>query len=302
MGAILMKVSAFVLIIAMSYLLKRGGFFKETDFKLISKIVLDVTLPCAVISSFSRITVDSSLFWLVAVGIVCNLVTIGIGYLVGIGRSRSVKAFNMINYSGYNIGCFSMPYIQSFLGPVGVVATCLFDAGNSVLCTGATYSMAAAVARTGERSTVRVFLRRMFSSLPMDVYILLVILSALQVHIPAPVVAFTDVVGGANAFLAMMMIGIGFKLEFSRNQLLRIGSILLHRYLIAAIMAWCFFHYAPFDYEVRKVLALISFAPVSAVCAIFTARCHGDVSLSCTINSLSIIISICLMTALMIDL
>ena len=30
----------------------------------------------------------------------------------------------MINFSGYNIGCFTLPFIQSFIGPAGVVATC----------------------------------------------------------------------------------------------------------------------------------------------------------------------------------
>ena len=300
MEAILVKVSAFVLIIFLSYLLKRGGFFHASDFKLVSNIVLKLTLPCAVISNFNKIDVEPSLFLLVAVGVGCNLLTIGAGYLMAWRKSRATRAFNMINYSGYNIGCFTMPYIQSFLGPSGVVATCLFDAGNSLLCTGATYSMAAAVAQTGEKSTPGLFLRRMFASVPMDTYILMVILAALHVKLPPAVTAFTDTVGAANAFLAMVMIGIGFELHLSRRQLLRIVSIVLHRYLIAAIMAWCFYQYAPFTDEIKKILVLISFAPISAVCAVFTAKCKGDVALSCTINSITILLSIFFMTILMV--
>lgn len=300
MEAILIKVSAFVLIILLSYLLKLAGFFRTENFKLISNIVLKITLPCAVISNFNKIDVEMSLFLLVLVGVLCNLITIGIGYLAALHRGRHERAFNMINYSGYNIGCFTMPYIQSFLGPSGVVATCLFDAGNSLLCTGATYSMAAAVARNGEPSTPALFFKRMFSSIPMDTYILMVCLAALRIKLPAAVIAFTDTVGAANAFLAMVMIGIGFELHLNRRQLLHIGVILLHRYATAALLAWGFYHYAPFDGEVRKILALIAFAPVSAVCAIFTAKCKGDVALSCTLNSLTIIISILCMTTLMI--
>lgn len=302
MNTILIKVSAFVLIIILSYLLKRLGFFKSGDFKLISNIVLKITLPCAVISNFNKIDVEFSLFALILVGVLCNLVTIGLGYLAALHKGREARAFNMINYSGYNIGCFTMPYIQSFLGPAGVVATCLFDAGNSLLCTGATYSMAAAVARTGEKSTVAVFLRRMFASVPMDVYIIMVLFTGMHVKLPFPVIAFTDTVGAANAFLAMMMIGIGFEFHLDRKHLLRIGSVLVNRYLIAAVIAWVCYNYAPFDAEIRKILVLISFAPVSAVCAIFTAKCHGDVSTSCTINSLSILLSIFIMTTLMVSL
>lgn len=300
MVEILTKVSAFVCIIALSYGLRRLGFFKPHEFKLISNIVLKITLPCAVISNFNRINVDPTLFELVAFGVVCNLVTIALGWLAARRSGQHAQAFWMINLSGYNIGCFTMPYIQSFLGPAGVVATCLFDAGNSLLCTGATYSMAAAVAGTGERSTPALFLKRMFASIAMDTYILMVILSALSLKLPAPVIAFTDVVGGANAFLAMMMIGMGFELHLSLHQLRRAGAILLMRYGTALVMAWLCYHYLPFAADIRKLLVLIMFAPVSAVCAIFTAKCKGDVSLSCTINSCSIVVSIVIMTALII--
>lgn len=300
METILMKVTALVLVIVLSYMLKQHRFFRVEDFKAISNIVLKITLPCAVISNFNRIDVNVSLFSLILTGVFCNLLTIGFGYLVAIHKSRETRAFNMINYSGYNIGCFTMPYIQSFLGPSGVVATCLFDAGNSLLCTGATYSMAAAVARTGEKSTIGLFFKRMFSSVPMDVYIIMVLFAWLQIKLPYSVIAFTDMVGAANPFLAMVMIGIGFEFHSDRKDILRIGGILLNRYLTASVLAWLFYHYAPFDTEIRKLLVIIVFAPVSAVCTIFTAKCKGDVTMSCTVNSLTIILSVIFMTILMV--
>lgn len=300
MWTIITKASAFVFIIALSYLLKRKGFFKASDFGLISDIVLKITLPCAVISNFSKIEVDTSLFGLIALGLACNLLTVGLGYAAGAGKSPGYKAFNMINFSGYNIGCFTLPYVQSFLGAPGVIAACLFDAGNSVMCTGATYSMAAAVAGTGEKSTARVFFKRMFSSVPMDTYIVMVILSIAGIRLPHIITAFSDVAGSANSFLAMMMIGIGFELHLTRASIMRVTGILLWRYTVAAILSFLFFYFAPFPYEIRKILALIPFAPVSAVCTIFTSRCGGDVAMSCTINSLTIVIGIVVMTTIMI--
>lgn len=300
MDTILIKVSAFVFIIIGSYLLKRVGFFKESDFKLVSNIVLKITLPCAVISNFNKIDVDLSLLSLIAVGVICNLVTIGIGYLMAWRQVRDAKAFNMINYSGYNIGCFTLPYIQSLLGPSGVVATCLFDAGSSLLCTGATYSMAAAVVRADAAFSLKMFFRRMFASIPMDVYIVMVVLASCHVKLPAIVTSLTDVAGAANPFLGMMMIGIGFELHLSRSRLWRIAGVVFNRYLIAAVLAWIFYHYLPFDVEIRKILVLIAFAPISALCAVFTAKCHGDVAMSCTVNSITIVLSIIIMTALMI--
>lgn len=302
METVLTKVAAFVLIIIGAYCLKRIHFFRAEDFRLIAAIVLKITLPCAVISNFSRISVDFALFSLVLLGILCNFVTIGAGWLAAGRRGPAEQAFNMINYSGYNIGCFTLPFIQSFLGPVGVVATCLFDTGNSIMCTGATYSMAAAVAGKGEGGGARLFLKRMFSSIPLDVYIVMTVFAALGIHMPKAVLAFTDIVGAANPFLAMVMIGVGFELHLDRQTVTRILGVLLNRYLVALVLALLFYNFAPFEAEVRKVLTIIAFAPLSAVCAIFTAQCFNDVgrvALSCTINSLSIVCSIAFMTALM---
>lgn len=62
MEAVLTRVAAFVLIIALGYGLKRVGFFKASDFGLIASVVPKITIPCAVVSYFSKITPDFTLF------------------------------------------------------------------------------------------------------------------------------------------------------------------------------------------------------------------------------------------------
>ena len=61
MAAVLAKAMAFVSIIAMGYGLKKIGFFHAKDFYLLSKIVVRITLPAAIVSNFSRISMDMSL-------------------------------------------------------------------------------------------------------------------------------------------------------------------------------------------------------------------------------------------------
>ena len=283
----------------MGYLLKRKGFFKASDFRIISKIVLNITLPCAVISNFNNLKIDMSLLFLIFIGIICNLVTVGAGYLVALKKSDDEKAFNMINFSGYNIGCFAMPYVQSFLGPIGVVATCLFDAGNSLLCTGGTYSIASAVAKTDGKTTLSSFIKKVFSSIPLNTYIIMLIVSYFNFQIPKPIIMFTDTVGAGNGFLAMLMVGVGLELNLKRSQIGKIVQTLSIRYGISIIMAFIFFIFLPFSLEVRQVLAIIVFAPVSAVSIAFTEKCNGDVGLASAINSSSIIFSIIVMTSML---
>ena len=45
----LLTPAAFIIIIFGAYFLKRGGFFGENDYRPVSKIVLNITLPAAVI-------------------------------------------------------------------------------------------------------------------------------------------------------------------------------------------------------------------------------------------------------------
>lgn len=179
MESVLVKVVSFIAVIVVGYLLKRVGFFRAEDFRLIAGLVLKVTLPCAIISNFTRIDVDAALFVLVLLGLGCNLVTVAAGWLASKRGDSAEQAFNIINFSGYNVGCFALPFLQSFVSPMGVVAACIWDTGNSIMCTGATYSIAAAVAGKNEGGGARLFFRRMFSSVPMDVYVAMTILAFL---------------------------------------------------------------------------------------------------------------------------
>lgn len=170
---VLIKAFSFILVIIIGYQLKQRGVLQPESGTALSKLMMNFTLPAAVITGFASFQVDHSLLILVAFGLGCNLLLLGIGYMIGRRRPEGLKAYYMINSPGYNIGCFTLPYVQSFLGPVGIVATCLFDAGNSVICTGGRF--AAASAATGRSSGWLNIIKRLFSSVPFDVYVFLMI-------------------------------------------------------------------------------------------------------------------------------
>ena len=185
---VLTKAIAFIFIIVMGYALKKKGFFAAKDFYLISRIVIRITLPCAIISNFSSLTMDNSLLFLCVIGILANLVMVGIGFLTNIRSDGDRTAFDMINLSGYNIGNFTLPFVQSFLGPVGFAATSLFDAGNAVMCTGVTYTLASLAKGTGEKASPSSVVRSLLSSLPFDAYVIMTILAVCKIPLPSVVI------------------------------------------------------------------------------------------------------------------
>jgi predicted permease len=299
MESVLINAAAYVAIIIMGYLLKRGGFFQVSDFRILSKIVLNITLPAAVIVNFSKLTLDLTLLSLVGVGLVCTLVLVGIGYLVGKSHGPRVQAFNMQNFSGFNIGVFALPFILHFVGPVGVAAICLFDVGNSLLVMGGTYALAATVMYKEGTFSWLTFMKTVLSSTTMIVYLVMTTLSLLHLTLPSEVLVFADKIAVANGFLAMLMIGIGFELHMERSQVARIVKALVVRLSFATVLAVLFYFVSPFSLEVRQALVLLAFAPIPASATAFTAKLNGDIALSSTLNSLAIVVSIVTMTGLL---
>ena len=300
MQEILVRAGCFIAIIILGYSLKKFGFFKEEDFKILSKIVIKITLPASIIFSFSGKVVDSSMLTLAALGLGCGLIYVVLAWLINKRRGKERQAFEMLNTAGYNIGNFTMPFVQSFLGPTGVITTSLFDTGNAFICLGGAYS-AASIVKDGGRFSVKRIVRSLVKSIPFDCYIIMTALSLMHISLPAPVVSFAEIIANANAFMAMLMIGVGFKLSSNKEQIGSILRILTVRYGMAVLFALGFYYLLPFSLEIRQTLMILAFGPIASAAPAFTGEMKSDVGLSSAVNSLSIIISIvCIVSILLI--
>ena len=296
---VLTRAGCFAAIILLGFLLKKFGLFKDSDFSVLSTVVLKITLPGAIIVNFANKELDTSLLCLTLLGVLCGALYIGLAFLFNLRSSKERRAFEILNLPGYNIGCFALPFVQSFLGPVGVIATCLFDIGNGFICLGTAFSIAVMVKDGGRFSVKRVF-RTLMKSLPFILYVTMPILCLLHVTIPQPITSLAGIVGNANAFMAMFMIGVGFKLAADKTQIGKIAKILAIRFSVAIILATAFYFLLPFSMEIRKTLMILVFSPIGAAVPAFTGEMKGDVGLSSAVNSLSIICSIVFMVSLLI--
>ena len=296
---VLTRAGCFAAIILLGFLLKKFGLFKDSDFSVLSKVVLKITLPGAVIINFANKELDASFLGLTLLGVLCGALYIGLAFLFNIRGSKERRAFEILNLPGYNIGCFALPFVQSFLGPVAVIATCLFDIGNGFICLGTAFSIAVMVKDGGRFSFKRVF-RTLMKSPPFILYVLMPILCFLHLPIPEPVTSLAGIVGNANAFMAMFMIGVGFKFAADRTQIGKIVKILSIRFGVAILLAVAFYFLLPFSMEIRKTMMLLVFSPIGAAVPAFTGEMKSDVGLSSAVNSLSIICSITFMVTLLI--
>ena len=296
---ILLRAGSFIAIIVMGYLLKRIGFFKQEDFTVLSKIVIRITLPCAIVTSFAGKTIDPALLSLTFIAIGCGITYISVAFLINRNHSREQQSFEMLNLPGYNIGTFVIPFAQSFLGSLGVIAFSLFDTGNAVICLGGAYSVAAMV-KDGNGFSLKRVVSALVRSVPFMTYMIMLLVNLFRLRVPGFVLSVAGIGTNANAFMAMLMIGVGFKLELSdKRQIGTIVKLLSIRYGLATVFSLIFYFLLPFALEVRQALVILAFSPIGSAVPGFTEQLKGDVGLSSALNSFAMVISISITVVLL---
>lgn len=299
MQDILIKAACYVSIIILGYVLRRTGFFGPDAFGIISKMVLRITMPCAIIAGSAGRAINVSLLTITMLGFGGGVVYMCLGYLTHLKQPKNEKAFAVLNTPGYNIGTFAMPFTSNFMGPMGMVTTSLFDMGNAFICLGGAYGIAASIKEGGKLNVKRIA-KTLSTSVPFLTHVTMVSLNLLHLGVPGPIVTFAKIIGDGNAFLAMLMIGVGFNLSGEKSKLGRMAKILLARYGFAAVLAYLCYFVLPFELEIRQALVILAFSPIGSAVPVFTAELKEDVGLSSATNSVSILLSIAITVILLV--
>lgn len=292
MEAIISKAAGLALMILAGYGLKRLGVFRQEDAKVLSRIVINLTLPAALIGSFKTFRFDAGFLVLILIAAAGNLAMLFAGLWLSRKRDAPTQALYALNASSYNIGCFVLPFAQSFLPAEALIGLSMFDAGNCPFNSGLSYTLVAAGAG-GEQARPGFVLGRLARSVPFMTYLILMLLSVLNIRLPEFLYQTAATVGGANTFLAMLMIGVLFDLQVEREDRKQLTEILVLRYagsLAMCVLIWLL----PLPLLIRQVSVLAMLAPIPSVSMVFCEKCGCKPSLYGVANSLSLAVSLCL--------
>nr|NLD40573.1 hypothetical protein [Actinomycetales bacterium] len=298
---ILVRALVLVAIIWIGLLAKRLRWASVTDFPLFSKLVLYVTLPCAVATAFNDMDITSSLLLITGIAIVVNLAQQLSGFLATLRGTRADQSLAVLNVGGFNIGAFATPYISGMLGGPAVVYTSMFDVGNAFGFAGVGYSAGMALSEN-RRPSVLAFFGRMFRNPVFVVYMALLAMRLADLRLPGPVLEFVTTVGAANPFMAMMMVGIGLELRMPRTKAKQAFRLLAVRYVLSTALALVIWFLVPLPEMARAVMCMLLFAPIGAQSPVLTAEARGDVQLSTFMVTVSILVGIVAMPAILIGL
>ena len=300
MSTVLLKALSFILIILTGYILKKLVFKEPATHRLLAFVLLNITLPATVIHAFGRFSRDTSMFFIILLGFLCSFIPMMIVYLASWRQRKEKRAFAMINVTGFNIGAFSLPFIQNFFGPGGMIVACLFDIGNAVMVTGGSFAFTSTFLQTNpaEKQTAGTLLKKFIGSVPFDTYMLMLLLVLFGIPVPDTVLTLIEPVANANAFIAMLLIGMMFEFRTRADKYRTMFSVIGMRLFFGAVCSALLYFFLPFPPEIRQVLAVVAFAPVSSIAPIYTIRCQSDGALSSLTLSISILFSLVIMTGL----
>ena len=297
---VILRASFFFGMIVLAYILKKVGVVRKSDAEALGRIIMNITLPAAILTSFRTYVFDISIMLITLIGFLSTIFMSALGYLISMKKSREERIFYMLNLPAYNIGNFTLPFVSGFLGAVGTVATCLFDMGNALMCVGGNLVVTElAVDGRKKGRSIPLSLLSVFTKPSVAVYTLMTILAVIGVKLPDIVFDFAASISPANGIIAMFMIGIMFEFTFSKENLKEVVIVNLLRLALAALIAYFFYFLTDFSYEVRKAAAITAFAPISSAAGAFCQDLKGNQELEGFASTLSIMLSLIIIPILL---
>lgn len=292
-----LKVLSFAIVICIGIVFSKLGSLGDGAGRLISKVVFNLTLPCAIVSAFGSAEFHAELLGLVALGLAVTVLQFFLSLFIYRSLDKKELTYQLSNVTGYNIGCFALAFIQEFFPPSAVIAACLFDAGNALMGTGGTLALIKSLVLGEEhQDKCKVFAKTLFSSAAFDAYVILIILGILGIKIPGEIIQLISPMANANAFLSMFMIGLMFKPCADSAGRRELNRLLTWRYACAVLLSFSVFPLLPIGDEVRAVLTILAWAPIPSTGPVYTLWCGGNEGLASMANAISVLVGIVAVT------
>ena len=260
----------------LAYGLKRLGVFHTEDRKVFANLIFNLTLPAMLVSSFSAASVD---FWYIVsfvLGLLVNVLMLTAACAASARKAPDLKGIYTINGAGLNLGNIGIPFLQNFF-PQSIPYLCMFDSGDSFFSLGTTFAIAEM--RMGRKSgpKLHAILSSLFRSVPMITYVVMTVLSLLEIRLPGPV-------------------GISLEINISKGARKEVFALLFLRYACGAVSALVIFFLLPAPLAMRQALAPAMFAAVPNVCMIYTDRLNVRMDIASALNPLSALLMVPIMT------
>lgn len=282
----------YLAMILIALLLKIAGVLCSSDRRVIGSIIMNVTLPSVIITSFASTKMDLWFLVCFVLGVLFNLILLILPLLFTRKCHSTIRALWAVSAPGYNLGNITLPFLQNIF-PDGIPFLTLFDAGDSLITFGGTYMVASALLHRNERVHLCGLLKTLLSSTPFVTYLVMIFLSCLHFHIPDALYEFFSFCGESNAFLAMTLIGISLDFRPEGVRYRFVVALLLFRLatsVVFSLVIYCLFPSAPL--AMRQCLSIAFFSTITNVSLVYAGQLQLDVTTMSLCSTISTLLNI----------
>ncbi len=286
----------YLALLFLGYGFKRLGIFKTEDAGFLKSVILYITMPAAAVNGLKALELQPSFLWCFLIGFATCSILMAVGMLASRKAGASDKLLFLFSFNSFNVGNFAIPFLNGLISDNGFAALCLFDISVAIFLYGIDYSVAESRKGQGGGFSPKLLLKKLFCSPITDAYLIMLLLAALHLRLPSPILKLAEVAGNANAFLAMLSIGILFELSLDKKSLRTLLKFFSLRYVTVLLIAGAVLLFVPFPPDIRQAVCVLLMAPVASVAPLLTVNAGGDGGSAAQANSLSILIGIVMMT------
>lgn len=295
---VLSKIFIYASILLIGFIGKKLNIFKREHTKFLNNIICYITLPSAIINGFQGVELSLVLFSGLLVGLITNVLLMILGQFISKNKSNNERAIFIFSSSCFNIGNFAIPFLSGLVSADGFAAICIFDISVALMCFGVNPAIGNSIMGSN-KIKVKDVVKKICTSPVFITYVVLILLSLLNIKLPQLVLDLTTTMGNANAFLAMLCIGILFQFKLKKEDWEIVFKVLSLRVVVCSLISMFIYFIIPLPSDIKIALCVLLMAPCAGAAPALTESSGADGSIAAVINSISIPLSMGLMTLLL---
>lgn len=280
-----------LLIIAGGYGLKRCNILQEQDGETLARIIFNVTLPCLIISTFSVITIEPSLLWLIVISALYGAGIALFGLYAFRGEHRTKRGMLAMLLPGFNIGLFAYPIVEATWGQEGLKYFGMFDVGNAFITFGVVYLIASHFSDDEVEFDFKNVLIKLSKSIPLVSYVAACVINFSGIQTPALLLDTFRLIAKANMPLSLLLLGIYLSFSLDSAHWKSVGQVLGIRYLTGLLVGAVVFFLLPFEPMFKYTLIVGLILPIAASTIAYSVEFEYDQQFVGTVSNITILAS-----------
>lgn len=286
------KFTVSVAIVAIGYLLKRGGYLTKKESSTLAQLVMNFTIPASAIYNISQVTLDAKFGSIIVVSLLHNALLLSIAFFAFRKRPRHEKGGLLLLAPGLSLSSFTLPLLEGLHDSTALTQVAMLDIGNAPISLVGAYILAYLYSSDSDATLdCKKLAKSVLRTIPIMVYIVTIVLNVSKISYPPFVLNVASNIAKANMPCSFLMLGVALEFHFGREELLDLGKLLLLRYACGICVGLLLSYVLPVDPVTRFVIAVGLVAPLPLSSITYTKQFHYKMELPAAFANTTVLFS-----------